>query len=220
MRKVLISAAVAAAVVGSAGAALAVSGAPNAPASARSNTISACLTTSHTLVNVHPHRVAVRCPSGDTLIRWNITGPRGPSGVVSTKTKDLGNVPSVATGGGFVANSTEVGQVQLPAGTYLLSLNAKATPNAATSGEVFPQFFVYNQVKNADFTGDLFNVGTGALEPAATNHDSYFSGSTTITLATATTLRVYAFGYDSDSGAGSYTLDDLTVTATRVNPGE
>jgi len=220
MRKVLISVVVAAAVVGSAGAALAVSGAPSAPSNARtSNTISACLTQSHTLVNVHPHRASVRCPGGDTRIKWNITGPQGSSGVLSTKTKDLGNVPSVATGGGFVANSTEVGQVQLPAGTYLVSLNAKATPNAATSGEVFPQFFVYNQVKNANFTGDLFNVGTGALEPAATNHDSYFSGSTTISLAAPTTLHVYAFGYDSDSGAGSYTLDDLTVTATRVNAG-
>lgn len=33
------------------------------------------------------------------------------------------------------------------------------------------------------------------------------------------TLHVYAFGYDSDQGAGSYTLDDLAVTATQINTG-
>jgi hypothetical protein len=46
---------------------------------------------------------------------------------------------------------------------------------------VFPQFSGYDQVKNASFAGDQFNVGAGALEPA------------------------YAFGYDS--GAGTYALD-------------
>jgi hypothetical protein len=156
------------------------------------------------------------------LIRWNITGPAGlpgPSGVVGTTTADLGAVTSVATGGSFVANAKEVGTVSLKAGTYLLSLNAKATPNVSSAIEIFPQFFVYNQVKNAAFKGDLFNVGSGPLASNNTSIDSYYSGSTVIRLAQAATLHVYAFGYDSDRSAGSYALDDLSVTATRINPG-
>lgn len=121
---------------------------------------------------------------------------------------------TITTGGGFFANATEVGTVVLQPGTYFVSVNAKATPTSNGAASVFPQFFVYNQAKNANFDGDLFNVGSGALESGAnTNIDSYFSGSGVVTVTTATTLHVLAFGYDSDRGAGSYSLDDLTVTA-------
>ena len=162
------------------------------------------------------------CPRGTSALNWNATGPQGPSGVVSTNTTDLGAVASVATGGSFVTNATQVGTIDLKAGTYLLSLNAKATPPSGGTGavEVFPQFFVYDQAANASFTGDLFNVGSGALESGSNSQiDSYFSGSSEITLKQATTLHVYAFGYDSDRSAGSYTLDDLSVTATHINTG-
>ena len=124
------------------------------------------------------------------------------------------------TGGGFLANATQVGTtIDLKAGTYLLSLNAKATPSASNAFEVYPQFFIYSQAKNAAFTGDLFNVGSGALATNNTNIDSYYSGSGVITLASETKLYVYAFGYDSDRSASTYTLDDLAVTATQINPG-
>lgn len=152
------------------------------------------------------------------------TGPQGTSGVVSTSVTDLGSVSSVATGGGFVANATQVGTITLEPGTYLVDISAKATPNAVTTGAVFPQFFVYNQPANSDFSGDLFNVGSGALEQATAAElasdpiDSYYSGTGEITLSVKTTLHVYAFGYDSDTGAGSYTLDDLSATVTQLQP--
>lgn len=98
-------------------------------------------------------------------------------------------------------------------------MNAKATPNVSAAIEVFPQFFVYDQAANASFTGDLFNVGSGPLASNSTTIDSYFSGSGEITLTAATTLHVYAFGYDSDRSAGTYTLDDLSVTATQISTG-
>lgn len=152
--------------------------------------------------------------------KQGVQGVQGPSGIVSAGTDDLGRVASVATGGSFVANSTEVGSgVPLPAGTYLISLSAKATPRASgDTAQIFPQFFVYDQVKNSSFTGNLLNVGAGALEPDGTNHDSYYSGFQLITLSAATTLHVYAFGYDSDTGAGAYVLDDLSITAVAVTP--
>jgi hypothetical protein len=151
-------------------------------------------------------------------------GAAGPSGVVSAGVHDLGAVASVATGGHFIDNATEVGSgITLAAGTYLISLSAKATPLMTSSVQVFPQFFVYNQAKEGSSCGsptwscDLFNVGSGALESGGhTTIDSYYSGSSLQALTAATTLHVYAFGYDSDTGAGSYALDDLSVTVVQV----
>jgi hypothetical protein len=217
--KFITIAAAAAAVLGGGAFALAASASP----AAKSTVIKACENNKTHVLSVQTR--AHTCGRGYTSVKWNQTGPQGPSGVVSSSTTDLGGATSVPTGGGFVANATKVGTVSLPsAGTYLISLNAKATPNATTSGNVFPQFFVYDQAKNSSFTGDLFNVGSGALENPTSSElpndviDSYYSGSNQITLTSTTgaTLYIYAFGYDSDTGAGSYTLDDLTVTATQI----
>lgn len=146
------------------------------------------------------------------------TGPAGPSGVVSVTAKDLGSVASVATGGSFAANKTLVGTVALKEGTYLVSVNAKATPLTSSAVEVFPQFFAYNGAALADFSNDLFNVGSGALATNSTTIDSYYSGTSVITLTADSTVNVYAFGYDSDQGAGTYKLDDLKVTAVQLQP--
>lgn len=151
------------------------------------------------------------------------TGPAGPSGVVATTTATLTSTPqSITTGGRFAANATDAGTVDLKAGTYLVSVNAKATPNAATSGAVFPMLAIYSGAALPDFSNDLFNVGAGSLEQFTTGPlpsnliDSYYSGSTVITLTADATLHAYVFGYDADGGTGSYALDSLTVTATQV----
>jgi hypothetical protein len=156
-------------------------------------------------------------PAGAT----GAAGPQGPSGVTSDNTVDLGGVSSVPTGGGFVAGATQVGTLSEPSGTYMICLSAKATPNdtsLASGAQIFPQFFLYNQAANPDFSGDLFNIGSGPLEPASTDHDSYYSGCTLQTFGVATKLYVYAFGYDSDTGAGSYVLDDLTASVVSITP--
>jgi hypothetical protein len=151
-------------------------------------------------------------------------GAQGPSGVVSTKTYTLPPQSSVPTGGSFATGKTLVGTVPLAAGTYLINVNFKATPNATAGGAaVFPQGFVYDGVAKPDFSNDLFNIGSGALAPYnATDSndqvDSYYSGSSEITVPTGgATLNVYAFGYDGDHGAGSYELDSGTLTATALN---
>lgn len=157
---------------------------------------------------------------GSTQLVVDLEGYYTAAAVVGiATTKDLGAVASVTTGGGFVDNATPVGSVQLPAGTYTVTLSAKATALLTTDVQVFPQFFIYDQVKNVDFTGDLLNIGSGALESGGnTNIDSYYDGAGLVTLADTTTLDVYAFGYDSDRGVGSYKLDDLTITAIQVQP--
>ena len=172
------------------------------------------------------------CSRG-TRIAWNeqgqrgARGPQGPSGVVSTSDASLvtGTAVNVTTGGSFTTHKTLVGTVKLKGGTYLVNVNFVATPNAVTTGQVFPQVFVYNGAQLSNFSNDLFNVGSGALEQATQpeiNTDpinSYFSGSAEIKVPSAgETLDVYAFGYDSDTGAGSYALNALHVTSTALNP--
>lgn len=163
-----------------------------------------------------------------------LRGPQGPRGlpglssVTATKTYALatdkaGDTDSVPTGGTFTDHAKKVGTVTLPAGTYLLNLNFMATPNLIASGAIFPQGFVYNGQAKPDFSNDLFNVGSGALAPfnASTPSDqvnSYYSGSGEITVPSGgETLTVYAFGYDSDHGTGSYELNSATLTATALN---
>lgn len=134
-------------------------------------------------------------------------------------TQTLAGVASVNTGGSFNARATEVGTVDLPAGSYLVTLSAKATPivQSNTSVQVFPSIHLYNQPKNASFTGDVLDAGGTALESGTvTNADLYSSNSGVVTVTQDTTMVVYAFGYDSDSGEGTYQLDGVTVTATPV----
>jgi hypothetical protein len=132
---------------------------------------------------------------------------------------DLGGMASVPTGGSFNSLAPEVGTFDLTPGTYQVVMNAKVTPivqaNAAT--QVFPSLHLYNQVKNANFSGDVLDVGGSALESGAyKNVDSNYSGTAIVTVAADTTFHVYGFGYDSDTGAGSYQLDDLSVTVVQI----
>jgi hypothetical protein len=226
-RKAVVVAAGVVAVLGCAGGALAATtGTPS--------TIAGCVTgTSRTLENVHSPASNLKGCTKGWQVTWNVQGqqgppgPQGPSGVVSTSSQNLVTNPpvSVATGGSFTANKTQVGTVSLKPGTYLIDVNFMATPNEVTTGQVFPQAFIYNGAQKSDFSNDLFNVGSGGLEQASQSEvntdpiNSYYSGSDEITVpAGGETLYVYAFGYDSDAGAGTYALNALTVTATALNP--
>jgi hypothetical protein len=154
-------------------------------------------------------------------------GPQGPSGVVSITNEQLvtgTGGDTVQTGGSFTSKKTLVDTVALVAGTYEVNVNFAATPDANTTGDVFPQLFVYDGAQASDFSNDLFNIGAGALEnptPAAASAgdtiNSYYSGSGEITVpAGGETLDVYAFGYDSDTGAASYVLNSAIITATAL----
>ena len=155
-------------ILGSAGGALAATGSITG-----SGTIAGCITgSSRTLQDVHsPASSLRRCAKG-SRIAWNEQGqkgargpqgPKGPSGVVSTSDASLvtGAAMNVATGGSFTNLKTKVGTVNLKAGTYLVNVNFVATPNAVTTGQVFPQVFIYNGAQLSNFSNDLFNVGVG-----------------------------------------------------------
>jgi hypothetical protein len=183
------------------------------------------------------------CPSGSFAVAFNSTGPKGatgatgakgatgaqgPSGVVGVTNQQLVTAPAgdpVATGGSFTTLKTLVGTVALKAaGTYEVNVNYTATPNAVTGGEVFPFLAVYDGAQKSDFSNDIFNVGSGALEqettqlPAGDSINSNFSGSDVVTVpAGGETLDIYAFGNDSDQGQGSYVLNSATVNAVQLN---
>jgi hypothetical protein len=147
-------------------------------------------------------------------------GPAGPSGVQAVVTAPLTATAGVPTGGSFNSKAVQVGTASLPAaGTYLLNLNAQSEPSADTSSAgVQPQFFVYDQAKNASFTGDLLNIGSGTLAPAGTDHDSYASGTQIVTVTGPTTLYIYGFGYDNDSGASDFNLIAGSLNAVQLTP--
>jgi len=206
--------------------------AAGAATSSAGHPVTGCVNANRTVSHVYTGGTAPSCPKGswgfsvassgqldatNAQIAQNASDIKALQNVGKTASADL-QAGSIPTGGGFVANSTEVGTLSLAPGTYQVDLYAKATPNKDTGTvQVFPQFFVYSQPKNASFTGDEFNVGAGALEPNGTNHDSYYSGSGVITVPSGgETLHIYAFGYDSDSGAATYALDSGTVTVVRL----
>lgn len=138
----------------------------------------------------------------------------------TTTTQTLPGVASVNTGGSFNSRATEVGTVNLAAGSYLVTMSAKATPivQSDPTVQVFPSIHLYNQPSNPAFTGDVLDVGNGALESGAyTAADGFYSNSGVVTLTQATTMYVYAFGYDSNDGEGTYELDGVTITATPVS---
>lgn len=250
VRNTIVAAAVAVPLaVGGIGVAAAAPAAPHtASPNVTATVYKGCVTgTSRTMEHVYSRTSPPACPLGSFRATWNQTGPRGPqgiqgiqgvqgqqgvqgpSGVVSVNSTDLlansgtqdptADAPFLMnSGGSFNASSTLISTVNLAAGTYEVSLDYKGTAESGTG--ITPQLFIYNQAKNPGFTGNLFNVGAGDLQAAGTNHDSFYSGDTILTIPSGgETLFVYGFGYDEDSGSGTWNLDTATLNTVQLNPG-
>jgi hypothetical protein len=146
------------------------------------------------------------------------TGPQGPSGVVRTHVYSLLQNPLVInTGGSFLTHEQLAGEISnLHAGTYLVTANMKAA--WASGNGVFPQLFVYSGTPASDFSNDLFNLGNGALAQGNASIDSYYGGTTQLVIPAHGNLKVYAFGYDTDHGAGTYTAESIQVVLTELVP--
>lgn len=155
------------------------------------------------------------CPRGFTAESWLAADANGE--LTATWLPSVTMPAAIQTGGPFATNKTGLGTLTLQPGTYLLNVSFKAKPDVATTASVFPSLFIYNGAALADFSNNLFNVGSGALENSASDTiDSYFSGSGVVQVKSAETLHVYAFGYDSDQGAGTYTMEGASITVVRV----
>jgi len=146
------------------------------------------------------------------------TGPQGPSGVVRTSVRQLLENPLVInTGGSFLSHEQLAGEADnLPGGTYLVTVNLKAA--WASGNGVFPQLFVYSGTPASDFSNDLFNIGNGSLAQGNASIDSYYGGTTQLVIPDHGNLKVYAFGYDQDHGAGTYTAESIQLVLTELVP--
>lgn len=223
-----VTALIASVITGSAAGAMAIgaaSGYPTIP----SATVYSCEGAGHVAVTFLSSPSA-HCPAGTTSVKVG-AAPAAPAVFTPQPTQliDLWTPAdpelAVPTGGKFCPDppacsggAVLAGHLGLPAGTWQVTLSAKVNANASTPAspvQTFPQFFVYTQVKNQNFTGDAFNVGAGSID-TGTSHDSYYTGSGILTLTAHTTINIYAFGYDSDSGAGSYSMSALQVSAVSV----
>lgn len=145
-------------------------------------------------------------------------GPQGPSGVVKSTVSSLLDSPLVIhTGGSFLSQEQLAGEVSnLHAGVYLVSVSLKAA--WASGNGVFSQVFVYSGTPASDFSNDLFNIGSGALAQGNSSIDSYYSGTMQVVVPEHGNLKFYAFGYDQDHGAGTYTAESLKVVVTKLVP--
>jgi hypothetical protein len=153
-------------------------------------------------------------------------------------------VALAASGGGYaLAADSAPAAVSIPAGTLhgCVAGSSRVMEHvyeSNTSGTVCPSgsFLVYWGVTGpkgapgpsgvvSTTRKQLITMTTaGALEnPTATiltdgdTINSYYSGDSEITVpAGGETLDVYAFGYDSDTGEGSYALNSAVITATQL----
>lgn len=190
----------------------------------------ACEASGHVSVTVMSTPSA-KCPTGTTAIVVGAQGPagargatgltgatgaQGPSGVQALATDTFTETDGIVSGGSFVLLSTEVGTASLGAGAYEVCVNGKAEQPTAATGAVSAQLFLYDQAKSSSFTGDLLNVS--ADTQGGTHHDAYLNGCTLVTESAPVTLHLYAFGYDSDSGSGSWNLMSATVKTIQLTP--
>lgn len=162
--------------------------------------------------------------AGDLRLIVDVLGYYAPTAIYTPPTAVTAslNVPAageaITTGGTYKTYATAIGTITFPvAGTYQVDTSFVATPDEQTSGNVFPQLL---------FLGN-FNVGGAAIEDAGPGSvqnpmnadviNSSISGTDTVTVTAGEVITIDAFGYDSDTGAGSYWLTNPQVTAIPLN---
>lgn len=207
-------------------AALAIIGSGSAIAIAASSPaatqFSACVPSNRTITNVYTNvGSAPACPTNTQhLVITSGTkgdkGDTGPSGVQAVTSHDFGETDGIIAGGAFIDLSTQVGTLDIAAGTYQVCLNGKVRQPTAATGSVSAQLFLYDQPKSSSFAGDLLNTST--TPQGGTSHDSYMSGCTIINELAPATLHLYAFGYVSDSSSAQFDLKDANLQLVQLTP--
>ncbi|GAA1579610.1 hypothetical protein GCM10009804_40260 [Kribbella hippodromi] len=135
----------------------------------------------------------------------------------SDVSKDFDPVKVDKIGGSFKANKTKVGEFTLKPGTWLL--NSTATFARTTKGVAGtrPQLALRVGASTTSFGTDYGTILGAEISPSA---DRELTGSTVkvVKVDKATTVEVFAFGYNDDaSAAGSGEITAAaSVTAVRV----
>lgn len=158
-----------------------------------------------------------KCNPGEAAWIWARTdGVTAKPAALSSASVEIPANDTVPTGGSFFNLAPELVSFTLHKGTYLVTINGKATPNHAQTATLFPQLFLYSHAKDPSFTGNVLNLGTVLEHGANKNIDAYLSGSVQLQVTADTTYHLYGFGYGDDTGASDYTFDGGTIQILSV----
>ncbi len=147
-------------------------------------------------------------------------GPAGPAGADGADGAALADSFSNAQpatidiGGSFTGRATELGTLDLPAGTYVVNgygFFDTVAPDSARTDSARLMLALRGPTSAGNPFGDDYGTCfTGAFAPAPADREATCTTARTITLAEQTTIRVLAFGYNDD---GSGTDDSFTAFA-------
>jgi hypothetical protein len=159
-----------------------------------------------------------KCNPGEAAWIWaRQDGVAAKPATLTSASVDIPANAAVPTGGSFFSQAPQLVKFTLHKGTYVVTVNVKATPNHAQAAQVFPQVFLYNQPKNAAFSGDVLNLGSVFEHGSYKNIDAYMSGSVQLQVTSDTTYYLYGFGYGDDTGASDYAVDSGSVQILSVS---
>ncbi|MFC6156134.1 hypothetical protein ACFWUU_02930 [Kribbella sp. NPDC058693] len=137
----------------------------------------------------------------------------GKSGVA----KDFDPVAIAKIGGSFKTNKTKVGEFSLQPGTWLLNSTAFFARTTAGAPGTRPQLALRVGASDTAFGTDYGTILGAEISPAK---DRELTGATVkiVTVAKATTVEVFAFGYNDDGSAagGGEITASASVAAVRV----
>lgn len=150
---------------------------------------------------------------GDRAAFLKDTDAYGKAGV----TADFKPVTIDKIGGSFKTNKTKVGEFELKPGTWLLNSTAFFARTTAGAPGTRPQLALRVGASETAFGTDYGTILGAEISPAK---DRELTGSTVkvVTVDQATTVEVFAFGYNDDAGsAGSGEIAaSASVTAVLI----
>ncbi|WP_328998399.1 hypothetical protein OHA18_28560 [Kribbella sp. NBC_00709] len=137
------------------------------------------------------------------------TDAYGKSGV----SKDFDPVAIAKIGGSFKTSKTKVGEFTLQPGTWLLNSTAFFARTAAGVPGTRPQLALRVGASDTAFGTDYGTILGAEISPAK---DRELTGSTVkvVEVKKATTVEVFAFGYNDDAGAAG--SGEITAAASVV----
>lgn len=167
-------------------------------------------------------------PKGDTGLPGadgapGIQGPKGDKGDPGTDGKDAfvetytlsGTDTDFLVGGSWSTNHTDIDDADVPAGTYLVTVNGNFIRSKAdTTGT--PATPVFQVQVNANGQQVTAYTGEFPSQTVANSIEQSASGFAVITLPSATAVSLDLFGYNADRSARGSGEFSAAVTATLV----
>lgn len=120
-------------------------------------------------------------------------------------------------GGSFKTGKTKLGEITLPAGTWLINATGFFSRSVAGPAGTRPQLALRVGASDTEF-GEDYGTALGAEISPSKDRELTISEVKVKTIASTTTIEVFAFGYNDDGGsAGSNVIAaSADVAAVRI----